>query len=256
MKLSAANRGGSSVLKEQYCSSFACLPRSKRRCLRPLPNSPVLENNSYKLLIDYPYHIKAYSALKSVIDALHLFARKLYYAEDVDRARCCEGGVRRNESGLSFCSTGKRGKLLMEDMSDILLVEDNKYNVEFILEALNKHNLAHRVKVFRDGGEALKYLFAAGEYRDRCSFQQPRLILLDLGLPKVDGLELLRMIRTNETTKMIPVVVFSSSTSDQDRIDSYRLGANSFIIKPIGYDRFVETVSEIGSYWALQNAPP
>jgi DNA-binding response OmpR family regulator len=81
-------------------------------------------------------------------------------------------------------------------------------------------------------------------------------ILLDLRLPKVDGLELLRMIRTNEATKMIPVVIFSSSTRDEDRIESYRLGANSFIVKPIGYDRFVETVTEIGSYWALQNAPP
>ena len=144
----------------------------------------------------------------------------------------------------------------MEEMSDIVLVEDNKYNVEFILDTLNKHNLAHRVKVFRDGREALDYLFAAGQYSDRYSFKQPSVILLDLRLPKVDGLELLKMIRTNESTKMIPVVVFSSSTNDQDRIDSYRLGANSFIVKPIAYDRFVETVSEIGSYWALQNTPP
>ena len=144
----------------------------------------------------------------------------------------------------------------MEEMSDIVLVEDNKYNVEFILDTLNKHNLAHRVKVFRDGREALDYLFAAGQYSDRHSSKQPSVILLDLRLPKVDGLELLRMIRTNETTKMIPVVVFSSSTNDQDRIDSYRLGANSFIVKPIAYDRFVETVSEIGSYWVLQNTPP
>jgi len=144
----------------------------------------------------------------------------------------------------------------MEDMSDILLVEDNKYNVEFILDALSKHNLAQRVKVFRDGGEALDYLFAAGEYSNRDSFKQPNVILLDLRLPKVDGLEFLRMIRANETTKMIPVVVFSSSTRDEDRIESYRLGANSFIVKPIAYDRFVETVTEIGSYWALQNAPP
>jgi two-component system response regulator len=144
----------------------------------------------------------------------------------------------------------------MEDMSDILLVEDNKYNVEFMLEALNSHNLAHRVKVFRDGGEALDYLFAAGEYRGRDSFKQPSFILLDLRLPKVDGHEVLRMLRSNEATKMIPVVVFSSSTSDQDRIDSYTLGANSFIVKPIAYDRFVAAVTEIGSYWALQNAPP
>jgi two-component system response regulator len=144
----------------------------------------------------------------------------------------------------------------MEELYDIVLVEDNKYNIEFILDALNKHNLAYRVKVCRDGGEAMDYLFAAGEYSDRYSSKQPSVILLDLRLPKVDGLELLRMIRTNETTKMIPVVVFSSSTSDQDRIESYRLGANSFIVKPIAYDRFVETVTEIGSYWALQNAPP
>ena len=136
----------------------------------------------------------------------------------------------------------------MKEMSDILLVEDNKYNVEFILDALSKHNLAHRVKVFRDGGEALDYLFAAGEYSSRDSFKQPKVILLDLGLPKVDGLEFLRIIRINEATKMIPVVVFSSSTRDEDRIESYRLGANSFIVKPIGYDRFVETVTQIGSY--------
>ena len=144
----------------------------------------------------------------------------------------------------------------MKEMSDILLVEDNKYNLEFILDALSKHNLAHRVKVFRDGGEALDYLFAAGEYSSRDSFKQPKVILLDLELPKVDGLEFLRIIRINEATKMIPVVVFSSSTRDEDRIESYRLGANSFIVKPIGYDRFVETVTQIGSYWALQNAPP
>jgi two-component system response regulator len=144
----------------------------------------------------------------------------------------------------------------MEDTPDIVIVEDNKYNVEFILDALSKHKLAHRVKVFRDGGEALDYLFAVGEYSDRDSLKQPSLILLDLRLPKVDGLELLRMIRTNEKTEMIPVVVFSSSTRDEDRIESYRLGANSFIIKPIAYNRFVETVAGIGSYWALQNAPP
>jgi two-component system, response regulator len=164
--------------------------------------------------------------------------------------------VKRKEPDLSFCGTGKGDNLSMKEMSDILLVEDNKYNVEFILDALNNHNLARRVKVFRDGGEALDYLFAVGEYSDRDSFEQPSVILLDLRLPKVDGLEVLRMLRSNEATKMIPVVVFSSSTNDQDRIDSYRLGANSFIVKPIAYDRFVETVTEIGSYWALQNAPP
>ena len=148
------------------------------------------------------------------------------------------------------------GNVPMEDMCDILLVEDNEYNVEFILEALQKNRLAHRVRVFRDGREALDYLLAAGKYSDRFSSRQPRLILLDLRLPRVDGLEILRMVRVNETTKMIPVVVFSSSTDDKDRTESYRLGANSFIVKPVAYERFVETVIEIGSYWAVQNAPP
>ena len=182
--------------------------------------------------------------------------RKLYLLERRIGSRRREGGVTINEPGLPFRKTEKREGLTMEEMSDILLVEDNKYNVEFILDALSKQNLAHRVKVFRDGGETLDYLFAPREHSDRHSFKQPSVILLDLRLPKVDGLEVLRMLRSNETTKMIPVVVFSSSTNDQDRIDSYRLGANSFIVKPIAYDKFVETVTEIGSYWALQNAPP
>ena len=144
----------------------------------------------------------------------------------------------------------------MKATQDIVLIEDNKHSVEFILEALERHNLAHRVKVFRDGGEALDYLFASGECSDRFPAGQPSLILLDLRLPRVDGLEILKMIRANETTKMIPVVVFSSSTDDRDRMASYRLGANSFIVKPIAYDRFVETVAEIGAYWVFRNAPP
>ena len=141
-------------------------------------------------------------------------------------------------------------------MLDILLVEDNKYNVEFMLEALKKHNLADRVKVFRDGEEALDYLFATGEFSGRDPCQQPRVILLDLRLPKIDGLEILQRIRANEMTKMIPVVVFSSSSEDRDRLESYRLGANSYITKPVFYDDFMKTVTEIGSYWALQNIPP
>ena len=115
---------------------------------------------------------------------------------------------------------------MLGHMLDILLVEDNKYNVEFMLEALKKHSLADRVKVFRDGEEALDYLFAAGEFSGRDPCQQPRVILLDLRLPKIDGLEILQRIRANEMTKMIPVVVFSSSSEDRDRLESYRLGAN------------------------------
>ena len=141
-------------------------------------------------------------------------------------------------------------------MLDILLVEDNKYNVEFMLEALKKHSLADRVKVFRDGEEALDYLFAAGEFSGRDPCQQPRVILLDLRLPKIDGLEILQRIRANEMTKMIPVAVFSSSSEDRDRLESYRLAANSYITKPVFYEDFMKTVTEIGSYWALQNIPP
>jgi len=143
-----------------------------------------------------------------------------------------------------------------DNMPDILIVEDNKYNVEFILEALEKNGIVNRVKVFQDGEKALNYLFAEGEYAGRDSCIQPRVILLDLKLPKVNGLEVLRRIRSHELTKMIPVVVFSSSTEDWDRLESYRLGANSYIIKPASYESFVESAAEIGMYWVLLNVPP
>jgi two-component system response regulator len=145
---------------------------------------------------------------------------------------------------------------LIDNTPDILIVEDNKYNVEFILEALEKNGIVNRVKVFQDGEGALNYLFAAGEYAGRDSCKQPRVILLDLKLPKVNGLEVLQRIRSNELTKMIPVVVFSSSSEDRDRLESYRLGANSYIIKPSSYERFVESAAEIGMYWTLLNVPP
>ncbi|HYA14003.1 MAG TPA: response regulator [Syntrophales bacterium] len=145
---------------------------------------------------------------------------------------------------------------MIDNTLDILIVEDNKYNAEFILEALEKNGIVDRAKVFQDGEEALNYLFAAGKYADRDSYKQPRVILLDLKLPKMDGLEVLRRIRSNELTNMIPVVVFSSSTEDGDRLESYRLGANSYIIKPVSYERFVKSAAEIGMYWALLNVPP
>ena len=145
---------------------------------------------------------------------------------------------------------------MTDNMPDVLLIEDNKYNVEFILEALEKNGIVNRVKVFHDGEKALDYLFAAGEYAGRDSCEQPRVILLDLKLPKVDGLEVLRRLRVNEFTKIIPVVVFSSSTEDWDRTESYRLGANSYIIKPVSYESFVESAAKIGYYWTFLNAPP
>lgn len=152
-------------------------------------------------------------------------------------------------------SLRNREQFLPDNEPDILLVEDNRYNVEFMLQALEKLNLADRVKIFQDGAKALDYLFAAGEYSGRDSYKQPRMILLDLRLPKIGGLEVLRRIKSNEMTIMIPVVVFTSSAKDQDREESYDLGANSYIVKPNSHENFVKTVAEIVSYWALQNVP-
>ena len=145
---------------------------------------------------------------------------------------------------------------MIENMPEILLVEDNKYNVEFILEALAKYNLIDKIRVFQDGGEALDYIFATGKYSGCDTCEKLRVIILDLSLPKVDGLEILQRIKANELTRMIPVVVFSSSAEDRDRMESYRLGANSYIVKPASYENFINAAAEIGSYWALQNIPP
>ncbi len=141
-------------------------------------------------------------------------------------------------------------------MPDILLVDDDRYSVEFILEAMKKHDLSNRLKVFRDGGEVLSYLFPAEGNNRRVSYELPKVIILDLRLPKVNGFDVLRIIRSSEKTKMIPVVVFTSSTDDSERVESYRLGANSYIVKPIDYENFVSTAAEIGLYWTSQNMPP
>ena len=145
---------------------------------------------------------------------------------------------------------------MADDMPDILLVDDDRYSVEFILEALKMHDFSHRLKVFREGGEVLDYLFPAGTIKPRDSYELLKVIVLDLRLPKVSGFEVLRKIRSTEETKMIPVVVFTSSTEDRDRVESYRLGANSFIVKPFEYERFVSTAAEISLYWTSQNMPP
>jgi len=142
-----------------------------------------------------------------------------------------------------------------ENMPEILIVEDNKYDVEFMLKALEKYKLTEKIKIFQDGGEALNYILASGKYSGFDACRKLKVIILDLQLPKVGGLDVLQGIRANENTRMIPVVVFSSSTEDRDRIESYRLGANSYIVKPISYENFVNTAAEIASYWMLQNIP-
>jgi two-component system response regulator len=139
---------------------------------------------------------------------------------------------------------------------EILLVEDNPNDVELTLRALKKHNLANKVHVVKDGVEALEYIFANGAYNRRRIEDHPKVILLDLKLPKVDGLEVLRQIKSDERTKVIPVVVLTSSKEERDMVESYKLGANSYITKPVDFDKFVESVSELGLYWLLLNQPP
>ena len=139
---------------------------------------------------------------------------------------------------------------------EILLVEDNPHDVMMTLRALKKHNLANKVHVVKDGAEALDYLFAKNSYEDRDLIQSPKLILLDLKLPKVDGLEVLRRIKSDERTKTIPVVVLTSSREEQDMIESYKLGVNSYIVKPVDFDKFLDAVGKLGLYWLLLNEQP
>jgi two-component system response regulator len=139
---------------------------------------------------------------------------------------------------------------------EILLVEDNPNDVELTLRALKKHNFANKVHVVKDGAEALEFIFCTGTYAKREIDRKPKVILLDLKLPKVDGLEVVRRIRADERTKCIPVVVLTSSRQERDIVESYKLGVNSYIVKPVDFDRFVEAVSNLGLYWLLLNEPP
>jgi two-component system response regulator len=145
---------------------------------------------------------------------------------------------------------------MINDSIEILLIEDNPNDVELALHALKKNNLANNIHVARDGAEALDFLFGTGEYADRQINRPPKVILLDLKLPKVDGLEVLRRIKGDERTRMIPVVVLTSSREEQDIVESYRLGVNSFIIKPVDFEQFTEAVRQFGLYWLLLNQPP
>lgn len=137
----------------------------------------------------------------------------------------------------------------------ILMVEDNPDDAELALRAFEKHKLANQVHWVKDGVKALDFIFARNQYSGRVNNDRPKLILLDLKLPKVDGLEVLRQIKSNEATKMIPVVVLTSSDEEEDMIESYNLGVNSYITKPVGFEKFVETVSKLGLYWLLLNQP-
>jgi two-component system, response regulator len=144
----------------------------------------------------------------------------------------------------------------MNNEVEILLVEDNPNDAELALRALKKNNLANNVIRVCDGEEALDFIFARGQFKSREKLNIPKLILLDLKLPKVDGLELLEIIKANPVTKLIPVVVLTSSNEESDMIESYRLGVNSYIVKPVDFDKFIESVSKIGFYWLLLNKQP
>jgi len=139
---------------------------------------------------------------------------------------------------------------------EILLVEDNPVDAELTLRGLKKHNLANKVFVVRDGEEALDYIFTKGKFADRDTNDTPKLILLDLNLPKVDGLEVLRQVKSDEKTKVIPVVILTSSKEERDVVESYKLGVNSYIRKPVNFDKFVKSIGELGLYWLLLNEPP
>jgi len=138
----------------------------------------------------------------------------------------------------------------------ILLVEDNPDDVELTLRAFKKNNVYNNVVVAKDGVEALDYLFGKGMYARRDTKDMPVVILLDLKLPKIDGMEVLKTIRQNEFTKLLPVVILTSSAQEQDVINGYKLGANSYVRKPVDFKEFVEAIKLLGLYWLLLNKPP
>lgn len=139
---------------------------------------------------------------------------------------------------------------------EILLVEDNPDEAELALRAFRKSKLANRIHVARDGQEALDYIFRAGPYADRPPEDAPRLILLDLKLPKVDGVEVLRRIKSDPAARLIPVVVLTSSKEERDLAECYQLGVNSYIVKPVDFQRFTKAVEDLGMYWLLLNHSP
>lgn len=143
-----------------------------------------------------------------------------------------------------------------DEKRTILLVEDNPDDVELTRRAFDESHIANTLDVVRDGVEALEYLFAEGEYAGRDASDLPEVILLDLKLPRVDGLEVLRRIRADERTRLTPVVVLTSSNEEQDIIESYNLGANSYVRKPVDFEHFLEATKTLGLYWLVVNEPP
>ena len=143
----------------------------------------------------------------------------------------------------------------MNTLNRVLLVDDSPRDTELALTALQAHNLANEVIALRDGEEALDYLYRRGDFAQRPP-GDPAVILLDLKMPKIDGIEVLRQIKSDATLKMIPVVVMTSSREEQDLLNSYKLGVNAYVVKPLKFPAFVEAVEQVGAFWAVLNQPP
>ncbi len=139
---------------------------------------------------------------------------------------------------------------------EILIVEDNPHDLELTLRALKAHHVSNRILALRDGAEAIDYLFSKGEHSGSKANRKPRVIFLDLKLPKVDGLEVLRRVKSDPVLKTIPVVMLTSSTEEKDRLQSYEHGVNSFIVKPVEFEHFAEAMARAGFYWVALNRPP
>jgi len=143
----------------------------------------------------------------------------------------------------------------MESLKRILLVDDSLRDIELAMDALEQYHLANEVVALRDGAEALDYLYRRGEFAGRTG-GQPAVVLLDLKMPKVDGLEVLRQVKSDPQLRVIPVVVMTSSREDQDVVNSYNLGVNAYVVKPLNFPEFSEAVKQVGGFWAVLNEPP
>ncbi len=144
----------------------------------------------------------------------------------------------------------------MFNQVEVLLVEDNIHDAEMTIRALKKVNLANNLFHVKDGEEALNFIFAQGKFAGRETSHLPKVILLDIKMPKVDGIEVLRQLKSRDESKLIPVVIMTSSKEEQDIINSYQLGVNSYVVKPVDFEGFAKAVSQLGLYWLLTNQPP
>jgi CheY-like chemotaxis protein len=145
---------------------------------------------------------------------------------------------------------------MISTSNEILLVEDNKSDALLTIRALKKHNLANNLVHLIDGAEALEYIFATGKYEGRDLEHKPKVIFLDIKMPKVSGLEVLRMLKSDERTKLIPIVIMTSSKEEKDIIESHKLGVNSYVVKPVGFANFSKTIADLGFYWLVVNNTP